>query len=752
MKLPPLRLLVLDTETTGFVPVIHRVIEYACAVTEDGKLVMEYEQLLSSTDNNEIPAIVQTLTQIKPEDLVGKPTFGDIFEKIEAMLTPETVVVGQNINFDLRMLKGEGWDITDAMTVDTAMLASIVYPELKSYSLGFMSETLGLTHEPKHRALGDVRATLQMLGLCVERLQSLPVGDLKALQAIAAKGPVGYRRLFESLVPENNTVKRPKWLSLSRHSEPAGDDLSIPASALPLLQVGSVQAVQESLHPASLASVIAGAKKGTVIAVKNLDAILRRVELSDAVTILPSPDTLISKEAAEAFLKQQTYTADEMTLAMKLTLYRPESKTDLPIHGDEYAVWAARLAASAESAEYRARTAEIGKSVVLTSHYELVNVASSDASPLSAATPVIIDDASMLEDTATAALGWTCLVSTLRAAAGSDDAVTKCVDLVELWAEKVRGGTDLRYLAPSDLEADDVVSLKTIIAGLKKDGLSHASKRALEDLLLILDPANLPGRITWIESFQVGSKAIKSVPEKIAEVLADLLYRKAPVTLVVPSGTVPLDSIIPGSVSISPTSLAMLPAPGISVALPMNVSTDQLIASTTKKSVILVGSKRAIEDIFVKHAKKCEDAGVTLLCQGFSGGQSRMQAEFAVAATPAILVATPWMYETMELPAGTIDSLALLTLPFDHPSHAVFSRRAHRHLDPFNGYSLPRLMHRLFRLVRTFRRHSAPGGTIIILDDRLRTKQYGKTVSQYLMSFGSAATVKPAAGGQLSLL
>jgi DNA polymerase III epsilon subunit-like protein len=54
------------------------------------------------------------------------------------------------------------------------MLAPIVFPELKSYSLGFVSDALKLPHEPKHRALGDVRATAMLLAACFERFTMLP--------------------------------------------------------------------------------------------------------------------------------------------------------------------------------------------------------------------------------------------------------------------------------------------------------------------------------------------------------------------------------------------------------------------------------------------------------------------------------------------------------------------------------------------------------------------------------------------------
>ena len=126
-----------------------------------------------------------------------------------------------------------------------------------------------------------------------------------------------------------------------------------------------------------------------------------------------------------------------------------------------------------------------------------------------------------------------------------------------------------------------------------------------------------------------------------------------------------------------------------------------------------------------------------------------MRAEFHRAQSPAFLVMTPWTFEAVELPENTVDRLILQVLPFDHPSHPVVGRRAARCRDPFSDYSLPRLKHRLFRLLRTFRRHAKVGAAVDILDDRLRTKPYGREVTAYLLSFGAKNVEGPA---QLSFL
>jgi len=59
-------------------------------------------------------------------------------------------------------------------------------------------------------------------------------------------------------------------------------------------------------------------------------------------------------------------------------------------------------------------------------------------------------------------------------------------------------------------------------------------------------------------------------------------------------------------------------------------------------------------------------------------------------------------------PEGTVDRLIIDTLPFDHPNHPIASRRKEHYNNGFEDYLLPRVQHRLFRLLRKFCRHRKP--------------------------------------------
>ncbi len=724
VQLPDLTFVILDTETTGFVPRVHKIMEFAAITVKNREIVNTYEQLFSIDD--QIPPHVRVLTRIHEDDLKEKPTFAEKKDEMMTLFEGDVILVGQNIPFDLSMLKGEGIDLTERAWIDTSMLSSVLFPELASYSLGYMSTVLRLTHEPKHRALGDVRATLALLERCTERLQELTAEDVEIIRGLAQRGPAGYKKFFSAC--EGTAKKQPKWLAMPRAKAPKAADSDI-------TRVGEsgerTECTEESLDPATLQEVIASLarKKGEsfVVAVKNLDATLRKIELPDDVVVLRPPEHHIDREAVKRLLAQEYFTTDELTLAIKLYLYDPAFQTDLPLHGEEYSVWRGKIA----RATYEDEKQENGR-IVLMSHDQLLS-----EERVNTEARVVIEDASMLEDTATKAFGWSCDIAPLRAGAEGNVPLTKFCDLLQIWIEKTRKQNDVHYLSAADLSSAEATGLREQLSDVIASCFIPRSVRALKDLKQILEIDNLGGRIVWIETMLGGNQSVKSVPLDIAHALEEKLFSVSPVSLLIPAKSEHLLRVIlpderkRSVVSFPEEELKLLP-----MSFDAHWEKMRWMEEVTGKVVLLAGSRRIIEDVFVRYTEKLEDKGVTLICQGMNGGVSRMQAEFAAAPSPTILVMTPWMYEMIELPAGTVDELVIESLPFDHPSHAVLKKRSELFGSAaFDKYSLPRVMLRLFRLMRTFARHRTESGNIVIADNRMETKAYGMRVREYMEHF-----------------
>ncbi|MBT4392548.1 MAG: hypothetical protein HOJ16_05260 [Candidatus Peribacter sp.] len=735
MQLPKIPFVVLDTETTGFVPKVNRVIEYAHMVFRDGEQVDEYDELVSVPVD--IPDVVQIITRIRPDALTGKKPFEEHQSAIEKGIGDDTIIVGQNIMFDIRMLKGEGLDLSDRPWIDTSMLASLVFPELESYSLGYVSRVLELNHAPVHRALGDVRATMELLGKCWERLLELPQDMVMDIKATMNKSSEGYTKLFDAL-PTGNATSRPAWIQMPTPKKFPGMTRTVP---LHKPAVGIVDMIEESLDPMMLQSIIDAAAKDTStvhwVAVKNLTTMAKRLQLSDEVRVLQPPFLLLDAEAADTLRAKKSYSADEATLVTKLDWYEPKVFEDAPIHGEERSVWNGKLTCTETSKTYTDQFTNL-PSVILLDHRQLLAFVADPEhaahGALNSDAHIIIDDASMLEDTANKAYGHYCSLNDLRAAASDHEGLTKFTDLLQIWLEKTRNEQDVRFLAHSDLTAPDADALRSLLSGLLEDTtLPPQTHKHLEAAMRSIEEEALT-RITWIETRQDGNQYMHSVPESVAELMKEDLYDKYPVTMLVPPKNAQLlQEAVHRSAKIALNTAVQRVQDPIEISFPEEMRGSTIVSDPPDgKTIVLAGSRRVIEEYFVKYTEDLEARGITLICQSFSGGVNRMQAEFLAAAEPAVWVLTPWTFEGISLPPGTVDHLIIDALPFDNPSQPVFSKRAEHFDNAFIGYSMPRLLQRLFRLLRTYRRIAKGSADVTVIDNRIKEKRYGKGVQNFM--------------------
>lgn len=742
MRLPPFSFAVFDTETTGFVPRVHHVIEFASMRAEGGVVTNTYEQLLSVKE--EIPPHVQVLTRIKPEAIAGKPTMDEKRAEIEAKLIGVDMLVGQNLGFDLGMMKGEGVDLTDRPWVDTSMLASLVFPEFRSFSLQYMSNTLKLNHTPAHRALGDVRATLELFSKIWERLLELTPEELAYAKNVMGRSSEGYKILFGAL-PESTSSKA-TWMQPRLRKEvhsTSGNLLLTPPVA------GTVMLHEEGLHCDCLQDIInAAAKDSSVvrwIAVKNLESSLKRIHIPEGATVIHPQQLLLNPEAAQSLASQETFSSDEALLTLKLTWFKPRTRHDVALHGNEKDIWNGKLACAAISEPYTEQFSKKTNVFILDHRQLLTFLADPTHAAHGALTPsahIIVDDASMLEDTATKAYGHFASVDDLRAAAGQDTEIMRLVDLLALLLERIRNNEDQYFITPADLRRTETVLLREYADSLlARTDLPPKTVEQIKEVSALLQE-NLPmDHIVWMERRMDGALTLHAAPEYVDRMLRDSLYSKYPTTLLVPKASGgKLPETVPADMPVETESdSGFAPCP-LTVSFPTEMNLTTFLKNPPPgKTIVLAGSKRVIEGAFVLHTEELEAKGVTLICQGMGGGQGRMESDFIAAEAPAILMVTPFMYEGFDFPLGTADQLVLDTVPFDHPNQPVVARRRNHYKNAFSEYNMPRVEFRLFRLMRTFCRHRRENAEMMVFDKRLVEKDYGARLQRYMAQFATNA-------------
>jgi DNA polymerase-3 subunit epsilon len=160
---------IVDIETTGGYAANHRITEVAIYHHDGMQLTDTYQTLVNP--EREIPQYITGLTGITTEMVLNAPTFEEIAEDIFRRLDGK-IFVAHNAHFDYSFLKKEFEQVGinfQSKKLCTVRLSRKIIPGLRSYSLGSLSESLGIQIPDRHRASGDAAATVKIFDLLLRR-------------------------------------------------------------------------------------------------------------------------------------------------------------------------------------------------------------------------------------------------------------------------------------------------------------------------------------------------------------------------------------------------------------------------------------------------------------------------------------------------------------------------------------------------------------------------------------------------------
>ena len=186
----------LDLETTGFEPKKDSIIEVSFLRKENGKEVERFDHVFLP-DKSLLTPFVSSLTGITEDELnkTGKKLSDEIHiinEKIG-----DSIIVGHNIDFDIRFLVENGVDIAQNPRIDTHELARILLPGEESFALEILSKKYGFIHEEAHRAMSDVEASEDLFEMLLKKIEQLPSAFLTAMQPFLTEKTEWYaKQLF----------------------------------------------------------------------------------------------------------------------------------------------------------------------------------------------------------------------------------------------------------------------------------------------------------------------------------------------------------------------------------------------------------------------------------------------------------------------------------------------------------------------------------------------------------------------------
>jgi len=174
--------IVLDLETTGASP------QQGCGITEIGAIAVRGGEVLgefSTFVNPQVPLpdYIINLTGITDEMLVDAPLISEVFpDFIEFIDRHEDIhLVAHNAPFDIGFLRAAATSLAlewpKYEVIDTVKLARRVIDrsEILNYKLGTLSQFFDTQALPNHRALDDVKTTVEVLHRLIERLAGFKV-------------------------------------------------------------------------------------------------------------------------------------------------------------------------------------------------------------------------------------------------------------------------------------------------------------------------------------------------------------------------------------------------------------------------------------------------------------------------------------------------------------------------------------------------------------------------------------------------
>ncbi len=196
LPLKDVTFIVLDLETTGASPA------QGCAITEIGAVAVRGGEILAefSTFVNPVvplPEYIINLTGITDEMLRDAPRIAEAYANFLHFINEHDApyFVAHNAPFDIGFLKAAARSLSEPWprheVIDTVRFARLVVErsEILNYKLGTLAEFFQTQALPTHRALDDVKTTVEVLHRLIERAAGFEVFTIQDLQQFMKRLP-----------------------------------------------------------------------------------------------------------------------------------------------------------------------------------------------------------------------------------------------------------------------------------------------------------------------------------------------------------------------------------------------------------------------------------------------------------------------------------------------------------------------------------------------------------------------------------
>lgn len=190
------RWVIVDLETTGL-GAGAEITEIGAVSVQDGAIMDEFSSLVKPS--RPIPPFITSLTGITPAMVANAEPIASVLERFMDWSGLGTkggpVLVAHNASFDVgflrRAARASSLPWPRIRVVDTLALARLALPRplVRNHKLGTIASYFGTATVPEHRALGDARATAEILLGFIDLLAGAGATDVEDLVALTEQAP-----------------------------------------------------------------------------------------------------------------------------------------------------------------------------------------------------------------------------------------------------------------------------------------------------------------------------------------------------------------------------------------------------------------------------------------------------------------------------------------------------------------------------------------------------------------------------------
>ena len=174
---------VFDIETTGFSPLVNKIIEIGAVKVEKGNITERFSTFVNP--EVPIPFHIENLTGIKDDMVITAPVIAEVMPEFLAFCDG-AVMVAHNADFDMSFIKYNCDRLSipyDFTIADTVAMARMLLPNLNRFKLDTVARALNISLENHHRAVDDAACTAEIFEKFVKMLADRGINTLDELNA-----------------------------------------------------------------------------------------------------------------------------------------------------------------------------------------------------------------------------------------------------------------------------------------------------------------------------------------------------------------------------------------------------------------------------------------------------------------------------------------------------------------------------------------------------------------------------------------